>query len=56
MLDFLLTFITVVEVNGRLQTKLGNIALNYLKGWFVIDLFSCFPYDLLTPDSSNNLK
>jgi len=46
-IDFLLNFITAVEVNNRIEQNLCQIAINYLRGWLIIDLFSCFPFDLI---------
>lgn len=49
IVDFLLNFITAVEVNGKIENNLVQIALAYLRGWLIIDLFACFPFDLVQP-------
>lgn len=44
-LDMLLTFITAWEnIEGRIETRMSHIALNYFKTWFIIDLFANFPF------------
>lgn len=49
-LDMLLTFITAQEDNeGRLETRLSRIALNYFKSWFFVDLCANFPFEVLSP-------
>lgn len=56
-LDFCLNFITAVEVNGRMDYHLGQIAICYLRSWFIIDLVACFPFNLILPligDSSTD--
>ena len=44
--DMVLNFITPVYVNGQLVTSRKGIAMNYLKGWFILDLLSIFPWSL----------
>lgn len=46
LVDMLLNFITPVHVNGQLVTARKEIAKHYLKGWFVLDLLSIFPWAL----------
>jgi hypothetical protein len=42
--DLVLNFFTAFEdKNGTREDRSGKIAVNYLKGWFVIDLASCLP-------------
>ena len=49
-LDMLLTFITAQEDNeGRIETRLSHIAVNYLKSWFFVDLCANFPFEVLNP-------
>lgn len=49
IVDFLLNFVTAIETNGKVEQNLGQIALQYLRGWLIIDLFACFPFDLIQP-------
>ncbi|MFM8830258.1 MAG: ion transporter [Spartobacteria bacterium] len=42
--DMVLNFITPVHVNGQLVTSRKEIARHYLKGWFLVDLLSIFPW------------
>ena len=41
--DMFLNFFTAVKIDGVLVNKRKDIALSYLKGWFVIDFASSFP-------------
>ena len=43
-IDIILTFFTAVEKrNGKIEVSKRNIAVNYFRGWFFIDLSSNFP-------------
>ena len=54
-LDMLLTFITAQEDNeGRIETRLSRIAVNYLKSWFFVDLVANFPFEVLSPLMMNS--
>lgn len=33
--------------NGRLLNSFGEISMSYLKGWFVIDFLSIFPFEIV---------
>jgi hypothetical protein len=45
--DILLNFhMTFVGGAGEVVSDPRVIRMNYLKGWFVIDLLSCLPYDV----------
>lgn len=44
--DMVLNFITPVHVDGQLVTSRKGIAKHYLKGWFILDLLSIFPWSL----------
>ena len=47
-LDLILNFITATEnENGELITDRKQIAVSYLKGWFIIDLVSSIPINLI---------
>ena len=48
MFDFVVSFFTAYErPDFTLNTERRDIVMNYLKGWFAIDLLSAFPFDLL---------
>jgi hypothetical protein len=34
--------------DGVLETRGGQITMNYLKGWLVIDIASCLPISYIT--------
>ena len=42
--DMVLNFITPIYVNGQLVTSRQEIARHYIKGWFILDLLSIFPW------------
>jgi hypothetical protein len=44
-IDIFLNFFTAFEKspNNTMEKRLGPIALNYLMGWFLIDLTATFP-------------
>lgn len=48
-IDFLLNFISAVEIsNGKIEQNLCQIASLYLRSWLIIDLFACFPFDIIS--------
>ena len=47
MLDVLISFNTGVELAGLVSLNRFDIAREYLKSWFWIDLISGFPLDLV---------
>lgn len=47
--DMVLNFLTPVQVNGQVVGSRRGIAAHYLKGWFVLDLLSIFPWALFGP-------
>jgi len=56
LLDMFLTFFTAIldtETNGLITDK-RKIALNYLKGWFIIDLISILPFDKIAAVGVNS--
>lgn len=57
MMDILITFFTPIAVGygheGRLIYDKGKIALNYIKGWFLLDLLACFPLTYFRYRSEN---
>jgi len=47
-IDILLTFFTAIEKkNGKIDATKSGIAKNYFKGWFLIDISSNFPVEIL---------
>ncbi|XP_034554841.1 potassium voltage-gated channel subfamily H member 5-like isoform X2 [Notolabrus celidotus] len=48
LIDIVLNFhTTFVGPNGEVISDARLIRMNYLKTWFVIDLLSCLPYDII---------
>nr|XP_046229766.1 potassium voltage-gated channel subfamily H member 5-like isoform X2 [Scatophagus argus] len=48
LIDIVLNFhTTFVGPNGEVISDAKLIRMNYLKTWFVIDLLSCLPYDII---------
>ncbi|KAL4218255.1 Potassium voltage-gated channel subfamily H member 7 [Mactra antiquata] len=45
--DILINFRTTYLHNGEVVTDQKKIAINYVKGWFVIDTIAAVPFDLL---------
>ena len=45
--DIFVNFRTTFLSNGEVVTDPKKIAINYVKGWFVIDLIATIPFDLL---------
>ena len=56
LIDMVLNFLTPVRVNDQLVTSRKGIALNYLKGWFILDLLSIFPWTLFFGASWEGVK
>lgn len=55
MVDFLLNCVTAYYDNeSNLVTSRRKIFLNYLKGWFFIDIFASFPFNLLEISQTNS--
>ena len=53
--DLIVTFFSAYEdYELKIQDDLKDIALNYLKGWFIIDFVSILPLDLILSSISNN--
>lgn len=46
--DLLLNFITSYEVKGHLVLDSKAVAFHYLKGWFLFDLLSTFPFEVFS--------
>ncbi|KAK3094471.1 hypothetical protein FSP39_002179 [Pinctada imbricata] len=45
--DILINFRTTYLHNGEVVMDPKKIAINYVKGWFIIDTFAAIPFDLL---------
>ena len=45
--DILINFRTSYLHNGEVVMNQKKIAINYVKGWFVIDTIAALPFDLL---------
>lgn len=45
--DILINFRTTYVHNGEVVSNPQKIAVNYLKGWFIIDAVAAIPFDLL---------
>lgn len=46
-LDMAASSLTAFWLNDELETRRGRILRNYLRGWFIIDLVSTLPVDLM---------
>lgn len=46
-LPLLLLLVTAPDEEGKPITSRRSIALNYLRGWFWLDVISSIPFDLL---------
>lgn len=55
--DVILTFFTSFHdiKSGKEVVSLRRIALNYLTGWFVLDVLSIFPFEALLNESRKNV-
>lgn len=48
--DLFVNFLTSYEKrDGLMEVRIPYIAKNYLRGWFIIDFFACFPVQLIEP-------
>ena len=48
--DLFVNFLTSYEKrDGLMEVRVPYIAKNYLRGWFIIDFFACFPVQLIEP-------
>jgi hypothetical protein len=56
LLEIVLNFFTGFYIKGVVVLEKREIAKNYLKSWFAIDLISSFPYSILYfADVNSNL-
>ena len=64
MFDCMLTFRKAIVLDSQLIVDVGMLAKQYFKGWFLLDFFSSFPFnlvlamffDLNNPDAARILK
>ncbi|KAG9403053.1 hypothetical protein AC1031_006595 [Aphanomyces cochlioides] len=56
ILDMVLSFRTGVYAYGEVRMESMYVAKHYLKGWFVIDLMSNFPFQLFLSSFSGSIK
>ncbi|KAL3314861.1 hypothetical protein Ciccas_006508 [Cichlidogyrus casuarinus] len=55
ILDVLINFrTTYVNKNDEIISGPGRIAVHYFKGWFLIDIVSAIPFDLMLLAMTNN--
>ena len=47
LLNIILTFFSAFEKHGHMEVRPKQIALTYLKSWFLLDLIAAFPYQFL---------
>lgn len=52
--DIVINFRTTYLHNGEVVIDPKKIAINYVKGWFVIDTIAAIPFDLLLFGSGNS--
>ena len=45
--DIVLTFFTAYEKNKTIEVRHKQIAKQYLRGWFIIDLLATIPFQLI---------
>ena len=54
-IDMIVIFNTAIyDEEGIIIDKRGNLACNYLKGWFTIDLVSIFPFEIVMELTTSN--
>lgn len=57
-IDIILTFFTnIVDIDGNIINNHKDIALNYITGWFIVDLVAIFPFQriIMSPRASTNI-
>ncbi len=55
LFDIIVNLFTVIEINGKEIDSLKEIVLDYVKGWFFIDVLTIFPWDLILQTSNFSL-
>ena len=55
-IDMCINFLTAFEDRDqRLESRIKEIAINYLSSWFLLDLVSCIPFQYLDPQYLKSL-
>ena len=55
-IDIILTFFSATESgHGKYETNKSVLAKNYLKGWFITDVLSSIPYQLIEKLVNHNV-
>ena len=55
--DIILNFrTTYVSKSGQVMYETKMIAINYIRGWFVLDLLAAIPFDLLYAFQVNTVR
>lgn len=48
IIDLFINFMSAVELNDdQIDVRFKGIAMNYIKGWFFLDLFASIPFQLI---------
>ena len=47
LIDIILNFFTVIYTKTGYETRRSKIVMNYLSSWFITDLFTTIPWQLL---------
>lgn len=55
LVDVILNFFTATYINGVLVTNRKQVAIFYLKGWFIVDIMAAIPFDLFLVGSFSAL-
>ncbi len=57
MMDIVVNFISAYEDRERnIEHRLSKIALSYITSWFLLDVFSSIPYQLLQHSDDNDVE
>jgi len=55
VIDILLNFHTLFYLDSVPIIEHSRIAMHYLKGWLIVDLIACFPFQKLSSDLGNSI-
>lgn len=55
-IDILFTILSYSSINDKYDDSLFSLLYRYLTTWFIFDLISVFPYDLLINFEGNFIK
>ena len=54
VVDLIITFFTTyTDSDNQEVTSHKRIAIRYLKGWFIVDIISCLPFDVMISGQSS---